>query len=285
MKSLTRRQCSHVTLNGNETEEDSLIQSSPTQVVSPHPSSADAATKDLEAQVPSPVARVPKAVQNPSIRPLRTKQIERRASIERPGLPRLSCPQCNLRPDGFRGEHELKRHIEREHSEKRTAWICVEAEEGGNFLAKCKSCQKGKAYNAYYNAAAHLRRTHFNPRPKGKRDGKMDAVWTNMDICRRFMKEINWNPDLEKSEEEDDDDSAEPKDADDGSEAPDASKASDDVQEMDVDEKTAESVKTSLQNKPSSDTASPKGVQESKVDNHATPRRGSKRHHPPQSSA
>jgi hypothetical protein len=38
-------------------------------------------------------------------------------------------------------------------------------------LSKCKSCRNSKAYGASYNAAAHLRRTHFFPCKK-KRGGR-----------------------------------------------------------------------------------------------------------------
>ena len=118
----------------------------------------------------------------------------------------LTCPQCNTRPQGFRSEHELKRHTEREHVEKRKMWVCVDKSENGNFLADCESCQKGKAYSADYNAAAHLRRKHFVAKPKGRgkssrsselRGGKSGGAFPPMDVLKQWMKEVEVDIDTE----------------------------------------------------------------------------------------
>ena len=112
---------------------------------------------------------------------------------------KVKCTKCNEQPEGFRGEHELRRHNERAHSAVRKVWVCVDISPEKIFLAKCKACRTEKKYGAYYNAAAHLRRTHFNPKQKGrqgqskpqeKRAGKGGGEHPSMDLLKMWMKEV-----------------------------------------------------------------------------------------------
>ncbi|KAJ8106406.1 hypothetical protein OPT61_g9559 [Boeremia exigua] len=87
---------------------------------------------------------------------------------------RLKCPTCNDYPDGFRSEHELRRHTNRIHRKARKVWVTIDTSPDKSFLANCKACQTGKRYNECYNAASHLRRMHFHPHKRGER--KMTAA-------------------------------------------------------------------------------------------------------------
>ncbi|KAF2435713.1 hypothetical protein EJ08DRAFT_285951 [Tothia fuscella] len=118
---------------------------------------------------------------------------------QRPQHPKQYCLACDDHPDGFRGDHELQRHVNRAHSKTRKVWVCVDSSPDQKYLSNCKACRTQKRYGAYYNAAAHLRRAHFNPRKRGrkakteaeKRGGKGGGNWPPIEILKeKWMKEI-----------------------------------------------------------------------------------------------
>ncbi|TGO30678.1 hypothetical protein BPAE_0004g01370 [Botrytis paeoniae] len=133
--------------------------------------------------------------------------IEKRA-YQRPKHERVFCKLCDEHPDGFRGEHELRRHCDRQHKRMVKKWVCIEplSSQGREKpvlpLSKCKACAtQKKKYGAYYNAAAHLRRAHFKPKSKGrnknskveesqKRGGKAGGDWPPMSELKNWFKEV-----------------------------------------------------------------------------------------------
>ncbi|KAK2748764.1 hypothetical protein FQN57_000345 [Myotisia sp. PD_48] len=119
-----------------------------------------------------------------------------KASIQRPARQKTYCSYCNEQPEGFHGDHELRRHIDRSHSVVRKVWVCVDISPDKKFLANCKACRNQKRYGANYNAAAHLRRTHFNPCTRGrggrgkdseKRGGKGGGTQPSMEVLKHWM--------------------------------------------------------------------------------------------------
>lgn len=122
-----------------------------------------------------------------------------RPTYQRPPLRRVYCAKCNEYPEGFRGEHELRRHNDAKHAALVKRWVCLEPQSlGPNSpqpivpLSKCKACVTQKRYGAYYNAAAHLRRAHFHP----NRGGKASGDWPPMNILKDWMKEVRQSVDV-----------------------------------------------------------------------------------------
>ncbi|CAI6342535.1 unnamed protein product [Periconia digitata] len=120
----------------------------------------------------------------------------RKAPYMRPQRPKIMCPQCNERPDGFRGPHELERHVKRAHSATRSGYICIDASSDKKFLANCKHCRDKKVYDACYYAAAHLRSAHFHPRERGRKSAKERGGIGGADdppmdyLKRHWMREV-----------------------------------------------------------------------------------------------
>jgi hypothetical protein len=117
----------------------------------------------------------------------------------RPQHPKIMCPLCQERPEGFRGTHELDRHIARAHATRRKGYICVDFSPDKKFLASCKHCRNKKVYGAYYNAAAHLRRAHFHPRKrgrKGKNDEKRGGIGGGDHPAMDYLKQ-HWIKEVE----------------------------------------------------------------------------------------
>lgn len=91
----------------------------------------------------------------------------------RPSHPKAHCQYCTERPEGFRGTHQLDRHVARAHPLRWKGYICIDYSPDENSLANCRDCRNQKAYSTWYNAAVHLRRAHFNSHLRG-REGKSD---------------------------------------------------------------------------------------------------------------
>ncbi|QDS68363.1 hypothetical protein FKW77_010729 [Venturia effusa] len=120
-------------------------------------------------------------------------------NYKRPQHPKLYCTYCSDHPDGFRGDHELQRHVSRAHpmGHTRKVWVCIDASKDGKpFLQNCKACRTEKKYGAYYNAAAQA---HFNPRKRGrkakndaeKRGGKGGGSWPPMEeLKEHWIREV-----------------------------------------------------------------------------------------------
>lgn len=105
------------------------------------------------------------------------------------------CDKCNYKPEGFRGPHELRRHIENKHSDHRTVWVCVDRSPDQKLLSKCRPCNEGKQYGSFYSAAAHLRRIHFTqkksrPRDRG-RGGDGEGQYPPMEILKLWIEEVS----------------------------------------------------------------------------------------------
>ncbi|KAL1893291.1 hypothetical protein Sste5346_006467 [Sporothrix stenoceras] len=136
-----------------------------------------------------------------------------KAKRDRPKSKKIFCDLCDLCPEGFRGDHELRRHKLSKHAMTVKKWRCRDPHKDGvetsitaiRQLSDCKHCKEGKAYGIYYNAAAHLRRTHFKQKPSRKgsnaatsaveshgnhQDADGGGDWPPMNELKKWMVEI-----------------------------------------------------------------------------------------------
>ena len=122
-----------------------------------------------------------------------------KSSRERPTREGLKCTQCDEKPLGFHGQHELQRHIDNVHAVHRKAWICIDISPNKDFLSGCRKCMGQKRYGASYNAAEHLRRAHFHKKPRVRQStgkGSDQAVKqdtksrTSSSELKRWMQEV-----------------------------------------------------------------------------------------------
>ncbi|KAI6781483.1 uncharacterized protein J7T54_001445 [Emericellopsis cladophorae] len=120
---------------------------------------------------------------------------------------KLRCTECTDYTE-FRGDHELRRHMDAKHNRFVTVFQCRDPAAQGMSsavrpkvpLLGCKSCDAGKFYGQYYNAAAHLRRAHFSPREarsnrrnskQEKRGGSAGGHWPPMDELKLWMVKVS----------------------------------------------------------------------------------------------
>ncbi|KAF5020134.1 hypothetical protein F66182_7845 [Fusarium sp. NRRL 66182] len=175
---------------------------------------------------PKPKEELARIEANSTIANKEVKIPVNKSSYQRPKHPKVYCTQCTEHPDGFRGDHELRRHVNAKHEGVVKKFVCRDPATVGiesnvkavNPLSKCKACISGKEYGAYYNAAAHLRRTHFKPKtPRGKkgahadekRGGKGGGDWPPMSELKAWFVEkkvkvdVNDSPMPEQDESDD----------------------------------------------------------------------------------
>ncbi|KAL6812786.1 hypothetical protein V8C40DRAFT_257178, partial [Trichoderma camerunense] len=103
----------------------------------------------------------------------------RLSSDQRRKSSKFLCTICNDHPGGFRGPHELDRHMRRHESNKMTRkFICRDPTSLGikpdiqaiNSLSNCKSCLAQKQYDTVTGAISHLYFEHMiDPSNQGKR--------------------------------------------------------------------------------------------------------------------
>ena len=191
----------------------------PQHHLQPFPTAGMLLSSSMPASIPSFMQRTKS---NASSRSRRPRPVRSRAAstsstqtasasktpYQRPKGPRVFCNQCEEHPGGFRGDHELRRHLKAQHNDVVKKYQCVDplvtkgivpGVQAMQPIEECKSCRAGKTYTIDYNAAAHLRRMHFKPKAvRGKakgpdeesRAGKGGGDWPPMTELKHWLKEV-----------------------------------------------------------------------------------------------
>lgn len=164
------------------------------------PQAMDLVRRHTVAESPSYTTQGGRGLTSPiSAPPLRP------TTYQRPQVRRVYCTKCNEYPEGFRGEHELRRHTDAKHAPLVKRYICTEPLDPSASpmpaipLKKCRACVSQKRYGAYYNAAAHLRRAHFNP----QRGGKTSGDWPPMTVLKDWMREVEVQQSFDAQDQDD----------------------------------------------------------------------------------
>ncbi|KAK4245294.1 hypothetical protein C7999DRAFT_34354 [Corynascus novoguineensis] len=178
---------------GSQPEREIYVFKGEPQRILASPQTMDSGRRHTVAESPTYMRQPSRVLTSPVATP------RMRASYQRPPLRRVYCTKCNEYPEGFRGEHELRRHNDAKHAALVKRWVCTQPPDPPSSpqpvipLAKCKACVTQKRYGAYYNAAAHLRRAHFNPH----RGGKASGDWPPMSILKDWMREVRQSIDVQ----------------------------------------------------------------------------------------
>lgn len=104
------------------------------------------------------------AARHPNVPGRRGRNVAASTPHSRKAPERRTCEICKT--DGqkkkyeFRGQHELDRHNNKQHSQGNRRWICLDPTPDQRH-SWCKNCRIGKAYAINYNAAEHIRRSHL----------------------------------------------------------------------------------------------------------------------------
>ncbi len=207
-------QCHHLLVEENEsgaTSPDLSAASSATCTEAPDGSPAQSILPSHQNSEPAMghAISVPELIPPVSVsHSSQSRQLATSTPYVRPTHRKLVCPKCNIKPDGYRGEHELRRHMDRAHGRVQVRWKCVDISDDGKFLASCKACKSGKLYGAYYNAAAHLRRAHFEPKVRERRKSQLSKGTSEqakgtpvpMETLKMWMQEVEVRHVMEEDE-------------------------------------------------------------------------------------
>ena len=95
--------------------------------------------------------------------------------------------------DGRRTEHGSSQHVLHAKGNKRKAYVCVDVSPNATMLAGCPECRDGKTYDAYYKAATHLRKKHFDlPERSKHKSGRPEnfRTATPMHVLKGHIKQV-----------------------------------------------------------------------------------------------